>query len=218
LEDSTTRRLQDIKVDEATSKSIPTVTPAFPILNAARMFDTENLAYAVVSGETSPSGIMTETDLCHYFAQKWPGKFKVRELISGDFIFAKSSYPMVHVAQAIVFRQSSVPVIDEELVGILTLSDLLSISEKVPGAARGQWLNSKKQNEIALIRTGDLMTRNPITTTADSDLAQSAQVIITKGVSSLPVVDDERKVVGLLTKHDIVKALGRIGRNIEVEG
>lgn len=216
LEDPTTRRLQDIKVEEATSKSIPAVIPAFPILNAARMFDTDNLAYAVVTGENAASGIITETDLCHYFAQKWPGKFKVRDLISGDFIFAKSSYPMVHVAQAIVFRQPSVPVIDEDLVGILTLSDLLSIAEKVPGASHGQWLNSKKQNEIALIRTGDMMTRNPITTLADSDLAKAAQIIVTKGISSLPVFDGEKKVVGLLTKHDIVKALGRVGRNIEV--
>lgn len=218
LEDSTTRPLQDIQVSEATSKSIPTIRPDFPVFNAARMFDTENLAYAVVTGEPPLSGIVTETDLCHYFSQKWPGKFKVRDLTSGDFIFAKSSYPVVHVAHAIVYRQPSVPVIDEELVGILTLSDLLSMREKVPGAMHGRLWGSKTQNELALIRTGDLMTRNPITTLADADLAQAAQIIVTKGIGSLPVVDNERKVIGLLTKHAIVKALGRIGRNIAVEG
>jgi CBS domain-containing protein len=181
------------------------------------MFDTENLSYAVVSGEPPLPGIVTETDLCHYYARRWPGKFKVGELISGDFIFAKSSYPVVHVAQAIVFRQPSVPVIDEELVGILTLSDLLSIRERVPNARHGRLLGSKRENEVALIRTGELMTRNPVTTFNDSDLAQSAQIVITKGFGSLPVVDNENKVIGLLAKHDIVKALGRIGRNVEVE-
>jgi len=217
LEDSTTRSLQEIKVSEATSKSIPTVAPDSPVFNAARMFDTENLTYAVVTGEPPLSGIITETDLCHYYSQKWPGKFTVQDFAAGDFVFAKSTYPVVHVAQAIVYRQPSVPVIDEELVGIVTFSDLLAIREKVPGARHGRLFGSKKENEGALIRAGDLMTRNPLTTLADADLAQAAQVIITKGIGSLPVIDNERKVVGLLTKHDIVKALGRISRSMSTE-
>jgi CBS domain-containing protein len=218
LEDSTTRPVQDINVSEATSKSIPTVRPDFSVFNAARMFDTENLSYAVVTGEPPLSGIMTETDLCHYFSRKWPGKFQVRDVASRDFIFAKSSYPVVHVAQAIVYKQPSVPVIDEELVGILTLSDLLSIRERVPGAMHGRLFVSKSETEVALIRTEGLMTRNPITTLADADLAQAAQVIITSGIGSLPAIDNEKKVVGLLTKHDIVRALGRIGRSMAIEG
>ena len=218
LEDPTTRPLRDIKVSEATSKSIPTIKPDFPVFNAARMFDIENLAYSVVTGEPPLSGIITETDLCYYFSQKWPGKFKVRDLALGDFIFAKSSYPVVHVAQAIVYKQPSVPVIDEELVGILTLTDLLSIREKVPEVMHSHLFGSKRGNETALIRTGDLMTRDPVTTIPESDLAQAAHIITTKGIGSLPVVDNERKVVGLLTKHDIVKALGRLGRSITIEG
>ncbi len=213
LEDTTTRKLEDIQVSEASSESIPTIRPDLPVFNAARMFDTENLAYTVVADDKPLSGIMTETDLCHYFSRKWPGKFKVADFMTRDFIFAKGSYPAVHVAQAIVFRQPSVPVIDEELIGILTLSDLLSIRERVPKAAHGR-LTPKAEDDVALITTKDLMTRNPITTHESVDLAQAAQIIINKGIGSLPVVDDESKVVGLLTKHHIVEALGRIGRNI----
>jgi CBS domain-containing protein len=156
---------------------------------------------------------MTETDLCHYFAQKFPEEFKVKEFMIGDFLFAKSTYPIMHVAHDIVYRQPSVPVIDEELVGIITLSDLLSLSERVPDQHRFS-LSSKVDDDVALITTKDLMTRNPITTDDETDLAQAAQIIITKGISSLPVVDKESSVIGLLTKHDIVRALGRIGRRL----
>jgi CBS domain-containing protein len=180
------------------------------------MFDTENIAYTVVTNDNPLSGIMTETDLCHYFSRKWPRKFKVAKFMARDFIFAKSNYPAVHVAHAIVFRQPSVPVIDEELVGILTLSDILSIREKAPKAPPGR-LTQKPESDVALITTKDLMTLKPITTHKDADLAQAAQIIINKGISSLPVTDDEPKVVGLLTKHDIVKALGTIGRNLLLE-
>lgn len=216
LEDGTTRGLEDISVSEASTESIPTLRPDLPVFNAARLFDTENLAYTVVTNDKPMAGIMTETDLCHYFSRKWPKKFKVIDFMARDFIFAKSSYPAVHVAQAIVFRQQSVPVIDEELVGILTLSDLLSIREKVPNTPSGR-LTTKPESNDALTTTKDLMTPNPITVQESADLAQAAQIIINKGIGSLPVIDDEMKVVGLLTKHDIIKALGRIGRNLVIE-
>ena len=216
LEDPTTRRLEEILVSEALVDSIPSVKLNLPVFNAARLFDTENLTYTVVSNENPLAGIMTETDLCAYFSRKWPRKFKVGEFMTRDFVFAKSSYPVVHVAHAIAFRQPSVPVIDEELVGILTLSDILSIRERAPNASNGG-LSNGPVGEAALVTTKDLMTPNPITTVEDADLAQAAQIIINKGIGSLPVMGSERNVVGLLSKHDIVKALGRIGRKIAPE-
>ena len=210
LEDDSTRDLDGIPVSEASSKSLKSLRRDLPVFNAARMFDTENIAYSVVTNDNPLSGIMTETDLCHYFSQKWPQKFKVRDFMERDFIFAKSNYPVMHVAQAIVFRQSSVPVIDEGLVGILTLSDLLSIAEKARKTIRWR-LSSKPESDFALLATKDLMTPNPITAKEHADLAQAAQIIINKGVGSLPVIGSEAKVVGLLTKHAIVKALGTIG-------
>lgn len=216
LDDVTSRDLGQILISEASSKPVSTIVADVSVLVAARMFDENNLVYAVVTNDNPLSGIITETDLCHYFSQKWPGKFKVGDFMNTDFIFAKSSYPIIHVANGIIFRQPSVPVIDEELVGILTLSDLLSISEKIPTTKSARvHLNDKA--ELALITTKDLMTLNPITTHEEIDLAQAAQIIIRKGVSSLPVVDKESKVVGLITKSDIVKALGQIDKSVTLE-
>jgi len=216
LEDSTTRPLEGILVSEALVGSIPSVKLNLPVFNAARLFDTENLTYTVVANENPLAGIMTETDLCHYFSRKWPRRFKVEEFMTRDFVFAKSSYPAVHVANAIVFRQPSVPVIDEELVGILTLSDILSIRERTSNTPQGG-LSDGPASDAALVTTKELMTPNPITTVENADLAQAAQIIINKGIGSLPVMGSELKVVGLLSKHDIVKALGRIGRKVAPE-
>ena len=216
LEDSSTRTLEDIPVSEAATKSIPTIRQDTRVFNAAKMFDADNLTYAVVTNDNPLLGIITETDLCHYFSQKYPGKFKVADFMESDYIFAKSGYSIVHVAHAIVFRQPSVPVIDEELVGILTLSDLLSIREKIPKAAGGR-LNPKAAEDMALITTKDLMTRNPVTTREETDLAQAAQIIINKGISSVPVTNSDSRMIGLLTKRDVVKALGQVDKNLILE-
>jgi CBS domain-containing protein len=216
LEDTSSRSLEEILVSEASSKSISTIRPDMSVVSAARLFDTDNLAYAVVTNDNPLTGIVTETDLCHYFSQKFPGRFKVNDFMQSDFIFAKSTYPVVHVAQAIVFRQPSLPVIDEELVGILTLTDILSVKERIPSSGNGR-ITSQGDENAALITTKDVMTRNPITTRESTDLAQAAQIIISKGVGSLPVSDNNSKVVGLLAKHDIVRALGQVGRSIVLE-
>jgi len=216
LDDVTSRSIDEIPVSEASSKSIFKVRQDLPVVNAARLFDTDNLAYAVVTNEKPLLGIITETDLSHYFSQKFPGRFKVSDFMQSDFIFAKSTYPVIHVAHAVVLRQPSVPVIDEELVGILTLSDILAIKGRYPLNA-DQGLKSKGQDYATLITTKDVMTLNPTTAHENADLAQAAQVMITKGISSLPVTDSGTKVVGLLAKHDIVRALGQIGGDLIVE-
>lgn len=207
LEDPTDRGLKEMRVSEAATKSVSTIRPDSTVLNVARSFDTDSLAYAVVTNEDPLMGIVTETDLCRYYSQHSPGRFKVSDFMQSDFIFAKSTYPVVHVAQAIVFRQLSLPVIDEQLVGILTLSDVLSLKDRLP-ATKGP-LNSKDEQNAALIRTKDLMTRNPITVHEEADLARAAEIMVKERIGSLPVNDAGSRVAGLLTKHGVVEALGR---------
>ena len=48
-------------------------------------------------------------------------------------------------------------------------------------------------------------------------MAQAAQIIINKGISSVPVLDSVSRMVGLLTKRDVVKALGQVGKDIILE-
>ena len=215
MEDSTNRRIEDIKVSEASSKSMPEVREDLPVVNAARLFDIENLACAIVTDERPFVGIVTETDLCNYFSRRIPNMFRVGEFMTRDFIFAKSSYPVVHVAQAIVFKQPSVPVIDDELVGILTLSDLLSMRRERHDLLQNRPIISSG-NKIAMLTTRDLMIREPISVKQDDDVAQAAQIIVRKGIGSLPVLDYENTVVGLLSKHDIVRALGRVTKPHEL--
>ena len=217
MEDSTNRSLEEISVGEASSKSIPEIRQDLPVFNAARLFDTENLSCAIVTNDHPLVGIVTETDLCNYFSRRVPNTFKVSDFMARDFIFAKGSYPVVHVAQAIVFKQSSVPVIDDELIGMLTLSDLLSIGHKKPDSIRSHLVLNSGRKEVTLLTTRELMTRDPISAKENDDLAQAAQTIIRKGIGSLPVADEEGTVVGLLSKHDIVKALGRVGKPLDFE-
>jgi predicted transcriptional regulator len=60
-----------------------------------------------------------------------------------------------------------------------------------------------------------LMTRNPIATFEEADLTQAAKLIISNRKSSLPVTDHKSGLFGLLTKHDVVRALGSIANQAQ---
>lgn len=202
LGDSTSRRLKEIGVDEAYDHPVHMISSESSVSEIARIFNTENVSCAVVSEDGMVSGIVTETDLCQYFSLDSVRGFKVSDFMTTDFFFAKSNYPVVHVAHALVFRQPTVPVIDEKLVGILTLTDILSMNENE--------VVSSDPDRAILMTTEDLMTKNPITTLEETEVTQAAKVIISSRKSSLPVTDHKSRVVGILTKHDIVKAMASI--------
>ncbi|GMQ92852.1 MAG: CBS domain-containing protein [Acidimicrobiia bacterium] len=56
------------------------------------------------------------------------------------------------------------------------------------------------------MKVGDVMSTEVITIDADAPLKEAATAMVHSGVSGLPVVDDDRKVVGIITEADFVTA------------
>jgi acetoin utilization protein AcuB len=50
-----------------------------------------------------------------------------------------------------------------------------------------------------------VMTPHPFTTTSDSTLGEAARVLLAHRFSALPVVDDEARLVGIVTTTDLVR-------------
>lgn len=57
-----------------------------------------------------------------------------------------------------------------------------------------------------MVKVGDVMSEDIMTITADAPLKEAAQVMVRSGVSGLPVVGDDRKVIGIITEADFVTA------------
>ena len=56
-------------------------------------------------------------------------------------------------------------------------------------------------------RTVLILVPKPLTTTPDACLTDVAQLMLEKHIKRLPVVDTEHKLVGIITRHDLVRAL-----------
>jgi CBS domain-containing protein len=64
------------------------------------------------------------------------------------------------------------------------------------------------------VKVSDVMTRAPVTVSADSTLADAANLMIKTRVSGLPVVDVKCAVIGMITQGDLLRRveLGTAGR------
>ena len=63
--------------------------------------------------------------------------------------------------------------------------------------------------KIAGATVADVMQTDPPTVTADATLEDVATLMHDRGVNSVPVVDGDDKVVGIVARADIVRFIAR---------
>ncbi|SPD71787.1 CBS domain protein [uncultured Desulfobacterium sp.] len=57
-------------------------------------------------------------------------------------------------------------------------------------------------------KAGDVMTREVYSITRETSTEEIAQVMASKGVTGLPVIDNENRVIGIVTETDFLSQLG----------
>jgi len=88
------------------------------------------------------------------------------------------------------------------------LSEADVIRDRVLPDVRGSMLPpDTSHTDGALETVAAVMTPRAITVTADADVAEAADLMLSTGVKSLPVLDEQRRVVGIVSRRDIVRAL-----------
>ena len=114
------------------------------------------------------------------------------------------------------------PVIDEDrkLVGIITESDLV-ISDEDADFHLPHYVNimggvvflesmkhfEERAKKAFAASAADLMTADPLTVEPDDEVDTAARIISEKHHNRLPVVDGEGKLVGVVTRVDVLAAL-----------
>lgn len=114
----------------------------------------------------------------------------------------------IEVAIAILGRSSisSLPVVDEAgaVVGIVSEGDVLR--DQLPRDPRAHLRASLPT--LARDRTvDDVMTAGPHCVSPGTDSSEVAQLLARQGWKSLPVVDDDRHLVGVVSRSDILRVM-----------
>ena len=98
------------------------------------------------------------------------------------------------------------PVIDRgRIVGIVTLGDVHA-AEPTDASSLSVW---EMNDMLANLKVVDIMTRNPVTIKESATIGETAQIMLEKKFSGLPLVDDGGRLVGIITESDIFRLVAR---------
>jgi CBS domain-containing protein len=116
---------------------------------------------------------------------------------------------------------SGVPVVDGErhVVGVVTDGDLVAEDADLRFPHYIQfldsliYLDSTKKFEERLkkavgARVADIMTADVISVHREDEMRVAATLMSEHKINLVPVVDDDNKLVGVVTRHDVVAGLG----------
>ncbi len=111
---------------------------------------------------------------------------------------------------------SGMPVVDDTntLVGVFTEKDIIRYI--LPGYLQqvgsfiyqdiSKAIKNKVQELFQQKTVAHVMRKEVVTISPDASLAEAARVILIEKIRRLPVIDKDRKVVGIIARQDIVKA------------
>lgn len=112
---------------------------------------------------------------------------------------------------------SGMPVIDvhEKVIGIVSESDLLLAGElepkRIKTALFGFYILREsvmdRLAELRGVQVRDVMTRDVVTFGPEDSVPDIAKVLHDKRINRVPIVDEEKTLLGILSRADIIRAL-----------
>ena len=180
------------------------------------------------------NGIITKSDLLDAYARSFGGNVAINEYMTKKVLTVKPD-ESVHIVLLIMADGNVSRVIvvgdnNSKPVGIITSHDLLPAStlliadKSKPSLSKYQTKGKNTEmNESTdstathsgglpygmkrILLAQDIMKFNPIMVTDYSSLVDAALIMRGNRISGLPVVDSNDKLVGIITKTDIIRAI-----------
>ncbi len=196
-----------------------TVEPNNSIEDAARIMYKYNIgSLPVVDEEGILHGIITRTDITRAYAEHYAGKATVGEVMDNEPPTVTPYHSINHVMEKIEEKPyyKVIVVEGEKPAGVIAKRDIVFLD---PRKMSLETKYIKRNQPLPKGRTGsvryyliplaaDIMTPNPLVTVEVEDLAEAAAKMIEEKIGCLPVVDgDEGRLVGIVTKHEIIRII-----------
>lgn len=118
---------------------------------------------------------------------------RIRSIMTTD-VMTVHPEDSLEVVKKLLFEKHfhHLPVVDNgKLVGIITSWDLIK--------------SNKKFEEYGNFKVKELMTKKVATLGPNESLGAAAMIFLKHLFHGLPIIDDERNLVGIITTHDILK-------------
>jgi CBS-domain-containing membrane protein len=145
----------------------------------------------------------------------------VKDIMSTNIVSVKPDTEIIEAAKILLEnRFNGLPVVDDsgKVVGIICQSDLIAQQKSLPIPTLFTFLDGfipltslkKMESEIqkiAAITVADAMTKKPVTVKPDTRIETVAALMADKKLYTLPVLDDDGRLIGIVGKEDLLKSV-----------
>jgi CBS-domain-containing membrane protein len=119
-------------------------------------------------------------------------------------------------------RVSAFPVLDDDnrVVGVVSESDLLTkeaFEGELPGLMHGRLLQRHEHRKATAVTAAELMTKPAVTIGPRATVTEAARLMYSKRVKRLPVIDDHGRLIGIVTRADVLSVFSRPDPDIRHE-
>ena len=210
--DKTTRAIDEIPINNVMKKNLITLQDG---LNdhfhqcAARMKTFNIGSIVLVNDNGDLIGIVTKTDIARIFSVIYGGKYNVKDYMSKNAITCRKSDSLRFALNMINRNKISRLVVtdnDGNPLGLITTNTFLTHSDyftKGRTRSRDYLFSIGSDHNLSV---GDLVSKDLLTVNLDDDLAYAARLMTKNKISGIPVINNNRKLSGVITNSDIVLA------------
>ena len=137
----------------------------------------------------------------------------VRDVMTNDVVTVGRDTDYQKIAELLLEHDiSAVPVVDADrhVLGLVSEADLMAKVEFATMWPIGGQLQRRRQRDRREVKArgdsaGELMTADPITIDPQASLATAARTMADASVKRLPVVDPAGRLVGLVSRRDLLR-------------
>ncbi|WP_246282141.1 CBS domain-containing protein [Nitrosopumilus ureiphilus] len=217
-----------ILIRDIMSKDLVTLQPEASIYDCAKLMQKHGISSIVIKNSKGKLvGVVTKTDLVSAFLIQSTASLPISKIMTKkvitvspeDSIFEVESVLLNNQIRRVVVTKNKTP------VGIITYRDFVPAKtfdlhkEFTDPEERSEifWnphLNEFNVNKLRYLLTfsaKDIMTPNPFFVSPDDVVYTAAIIMIRHGISGLPVVRG-KKIIGIVTKSDIVNVIAAKGK------
>ncbi|MBA4453255.1 MAG: CBS domain-containing protein, partial [Nitrosopumilaceae archaeon] len=213
-DDKTSRAINEISIDHVMEKNIVLITDELEddfYQCASKMNNLKIGSVIIINKDGKLSGIVTRTDLVKAYASIFGEKYSVKEFMSTKIVTCRKSDSLKYALDLMNQNCVSRLVVTDEngtAVGLISSNTLLTHSDYfTKGNTRSRDYLLPLNKDLVV---NDLVEENLVTVNDDEDLANAASIMIKKKISGIPVLDSNQKLVGLVSKSDVVKAFSDV--------
>ena len=150
----------------------------------------------------------------HRYLRPLPADRRVHEVMTKDPVAVQADQPLVVAWEKMLDQNlKALPVVNEQgqVVGLLTHEDLLDRAGLNARLAVARQLDEETLNaEMEILRNsgkrvGDVMSQPVFTIYPEESLGLAAERLVKHGITRLPVVDENGRLVGMVSRLDVLR-------------